>query len=643
MTTFDSEFKLLGDDFFRRIVNAIPSMVWISRSDGYADFFSEQWLNVTGQTRERSHGMGWLDVVHPDDRPRLLRSIGPPLHGKHRFEIELRYRVKSGRYRWYMIRALRSNSSDVIDQWFGISVDIEDIHASEEMFEAQTRAIVDTAVDAIITINAEGIVQFVNPAVEKIFGYSESEVVGHNISMLMPEPDRSRHDSYITNYLRSGHKKIIGIGREVVGRRKDGTTFPMDLAVSELKLSDRRMFTGMIRDISERKRAEAEIRESQQRLSLVLEASQTIIYDCDLASGTYSWNDRYTEIFGLRDDPSIQWWRERLHPEDAARITSSLQDAIDGGDDRWGADYRLRKPDGSYADVLDRAHIARDYSGAATRISGSILDVTEVRRVRRQLVQAERLAAMGQMLSGIAHESRNALQRIQAGADMLALEINEQSEAREDLNRIIRAREDLNRLFEELRSYAAPIHLELGQHDLSHCWRQAWNHLETVRGGRCAELVEQGDGIQLACRIDQFRIEQVFRNLLENSLAACGDPVQIDICCRKSTLRQQPAVTVLIADNGPGLTAEQRQKVFDAFFTTKTKGSGLGMAIARRIIEAHQGTIRTLDPRDWEAAVANRGGAGLSEESSGGAPSQVSRPRGAIFEITIPLQPPMPA
>jgi len=580
----ESEFNLPGGDFSRRIVNAIPSMVWISRSDGFADFFSDQWLNVIGQTLEQSHGMGWLDVVHPDDRQRLLSSIGPPLRGKDRFEIELRYRVKSGGYRWHMVRALRPNQSDDHDQWFGISVDIEDIHAAEEMFEAQMRAIVDTAVDGIVTINAEGIVQFVNPAVERIFGYTEAEVLGNNVSMLMPEPDRSRHDTYIANYLRTGTKKIIGIGREVVGRRKDGTQFPMDLAVSELQLADRRMFTGMIRDISDRKRAEAEIRESQQRLSLVLEASQTIIYDCDLATGAYSWNHRYTEIFGPRDDSSIQWWRERLHPDDAQRVTESLQQAIVGVDDRWGADYRLHKPDGSYADVLDRAHIARDHSGEATRLSGSILDVTEIKRVREQLVQTERLAAMGQMLSGIAHESRNALQRIQAGADMLALEIEEGSEARQDLERIIRAREDLNRLFEELRGYAAPIHLELGTHHLPHCWRQAWVHLETTRAHRQAALIEHPHKISLQCRIDQFRIEQVFRNLMENSLAACSDPVRIEIQCRESMLDARPAVTVMIGDNGPGLSVEQRHRIFDAFYTTKTKGSGLGMAIARRII-----------------------------------------------------------
>jgi PAS domain S-box-containing protein len=122
--------------------------------------------------------------------------------------------------------------------------------------EARMRAIVDTAVDAIITIDERGAVERFNPAAERLFGYSESEIVGRNVSTLMPSPYREMHDSYLARYLRTGEKKIIGIGREVVGLRKDGSEFPIDLAVAEMRLGGRRMFTGMVRDISERKHAE---------------------------------------------------------------------------------------------------------------------------------------------------------------------------------------------------------------------------------------------------------------------------------------------------------------------------------------------------------------------------------------------------
>ena len=97
--------------------------------------------------------------------------------------------------------------------------------------------------------------------------------------------------------------------------------------------------------------------------------------------------------------------------------------------------------------------------------------------------------------------------------------------------------------------------------------------------------------MDLWCDVDQFRLEQVFRNILENSLAACTDPVRIEVRCRPAAIESQPAVQVAVRDNGPGLNAEQRQRIFDPFFTTKTKGTGLGMAIAKRIVEAHGGGI----------------------------------------------------
>jgi PAS domain S-box-containing protein len=124
---------------------------------------------------------------------------------------------------------------------------------------AQAKAVLETTVDGIITIDEKGIIQAVNPAVEKIFGYLTEELIGSAVSILMPEPVRSEHPSYIHNYIETGHRKIIGIGREVVGRRKDGSLFPLDLAVSDVTVGDRMMFTGVLRDISERRELEREI------------------------------------------------------------------------------------------------------------------------------------------------------------------------------------------------------------------------------------------------------------------------------------------------------------------------------------------------------------------------------------------------
>ena len=148
--------------------------------------------------------------------------------------------------------------------------------AEEALSDSETRAqaILATTVDAVVVIDERGAVETLNPAAERMFGYAAGEVIGQNVKVLMPEPYSREHDDYLANYLRTGEKRIIGVGREVVGRRKDGTVFPIDLAVSEARLGERRAFVGVLRDITERKQAEEALRESHRQLETALAALQ---------------------------------------------------------------------------------------------------------------------------------------------------------------------------------------------------------------------------------------------------------------------------------------------------------------------------------------------------------------------------------
>jgi signal transduction histidine kinase len=217
-------------------------------------------------------------------------------------------------------------------------------------------------------------------------------------------------------------------------------------------------------------------------------------------------------------------------------------------------------------------------------------DVTELKSAQFRALQAERLAAIGQTVTGLAHESRNAFQRIQACLEMLALEVEDRPEAMNLVERIQRAQEHLHQLYEEVRSYAAPITLQWQTADVSQAWREAWDQLEINRRGRHVKLCEAVD-CDAECSFDVFAMTQVFRNIFENSLAACPAGGRIDVAAQSALLEGHPAIRIAIADDGPGLAPEVCQRVFDPFFTTKTKGTGLGMAITKRIIEAHHGTI----------------------------------------------------
>lgn len=246
--------------------------------------------------------------------------------------------------------------------------------------------------------------------------------------------------------------------------------------------------------------------------------------------------------------------------------------------------------DGSQRWMVWNSLRLEDYEGEPALLAVG-QDITRVKEAQERALQAERLAAIGQMMTGLAHESGNALARSQACLELLSLELQGRPEALDLIARIQAAQDHLRQLYDEVRNYAAPLRLERERWDLRGLWQQAWINLAVRREGRQAHLIERTNGLDLHCRVDAFRLEQVFRNIFENSLAACKDPVEITIECAETSLEGRPAVRLRLVDNGPGLSPEQQRRIFEPFFTTKTKGTGLGMAIAKRIIDAHQGQI----------------------------------------------------
>jgi two-component system sensor kinase FixL len=160
------------------------------------------------------------------------------------------------------------------------------------------RAIVATAADAIVVIDRIGVIRSVNKATERLFGYAADELIGRNVKILMPEPYASEHDAYLANYLRTGQQKIIGIGREVVGRRKDGSVFPMDLSVGEAREAGEPIFVGIIRDITDRKAAELAQRESELRLRSILDTVPDAIVVIDAQGIIQSFSSAAERLFG---------------------------------------------------------------------------------------------------------------------------------------------------------------------------------------------------------------------------------------------------------------------------------------------------------------------------------------------------------
>ena len=263
---------------FQSAADAAPMMIWMAGLDRGCTFFNRPRLAFTGRTLEQERGLGWADSVHPDDRQRRLDAFEDAFDAGQPFVMEYRLRRYDGEYRWVSDTGTpRRNLHGDFAGYVGSSVDVtESWNKTNALVESETRlrAILNTAIEGIITIDDHGIIESVNAATEKIFGYTPEEMIGQNIGMLMPLPFRMELDQYLTNYRRTLKPKIIGSGRELSGLRKDGTVFPIELAVSEILLEDRRIFTGFVRDITERKRAERVAREFGARLLQAQEAER---------------------------------------------------------------------------------------------------------------------------------------------------------------------------------------------------------------------------------------------------------------------------------------------------------------------------------------------------------------------------------
>ncbi len=340
--------------------------------------------------------------------------------------------------------------------------------------------------------------------------------------------------------------------------------------------------------LAEHERGEIKFRrlvEAAACMVVILRGDDTIAYFSPYSEGLTGYSA--SEVMGKPFIPQfVPGWARA----DAAQALSATL----AGQPTMYHETPILRRDGEQRWLVWNAQRLEDFDGGAAVLAVG-QDFTERREAQERLLRAERLAGIGQMVTGIAHESRNALQRIQSCTEMLELEIEDNEEAMRLVRRSQEAQDNLLRLFDEVRGFVAPIQLERAVCPLDHIWREAWQLLETARRGRDATLVEHTKNIDLETNIDRFRMVQVSRNLLENSLAACSDPAVIRIDCCDVQLDGRPAIEMSLADNGPGLSREARKNVFEPFFTTKTKGTGLGMAIARRIVDAHGGKIAVGD------------------------------------------------
>lgn len=461
---------------------------------------------------------------------------------------------------------------------------------------------------------------FVNEAFTRLTGYTFEEVQGRS-PQFMRGP---LTDAVLLVRMREELRQGRPARGEMVYYTKDGRELWVDIQLSPFRAPNGEATHIVIvsRDISERRRAEQALRESNERFRMVAQATADVVWDWDLVTDTIWWGDGMRTRFGYDYDgaPQIgESWVEHIHPDDRARVVSGIHNVIDGGDELWADEYRFIRADGSVAQVADRGFAIRDERGAAVRMVGSMLDVTQQRELEAQLRQSQQLEAVGQLTGGVAHDFNNLLTVILSNAEAL--------EAR------LAGQEQLHVLAEMTRM-AAERGAELTSRLLAFSRRQALDPTPTdvaalVRGteallrravGEQIELrVESAEGLWPAL-IDKLQLETAILNLCINARDAMSDggALRIEIGNVAGDAEVGDCVRVCVSDNGAGMDDATRARVFEPFFTTKEtgKGTGLGLSMVYGFVKQSGGhikiyseegygtTIKVYLPRTGEAAAA---------------------------------------
>ena len=484
---------------------------------------------------------------------------------------------------------------------------MEDRIASPDHSNADwLRAVVDTAVDGVILIDARGGVLMFNPACEKLFGYSAGEVIGRNVKMLMPSSYRDAHDGYLHNYHVSGERKIIGIGREVAGQRKDGSTFLMHLSVGESRqAAGDSIFVGIIHDLTERERVERELRESAARLRAVVDTAVDGVILIDSDGVILKFNPACERLFKYEADEVLGQNVRMLMPEPyRSGHDGYIRNFIATGDKKIigiGREVLGRRKDGTTF-PMDLSVGEAKQDGSSTFV-GMIHDLSDRKRTEAQLIQAQKMEAVGQLSGGIAHDFNNLLTVIVGNAEYLAEQLVPRSDLKRLADDICSAGERGAELTQRLLAFSRKQLLRPVETECHKLVESMYKLLRrTLRED--IEIVSQADATLWHAFADPVQVESAILNLALNAQDAMASGGRLTISAANASLdagdhnvhpdvAAGEYVVIAVTDTGSGMPKQVLERAFEPFFTTKEvgKGSGLGLSMVYGFVKQSNGHV----------------------------------------------------
>jgi PAS domain S-box-containing protein len=594
-----------AEEHIRAILEYSPNWIFLKDTEGRYLMVNREIERVFGTSQEQIKGKTDSEIVPPELAAEYRANDLKVLRAGLTMEFEEIALLEDGPHTSIVHKFPLFDTHGNIYAIGGVATDITERKRAEEArrySEEQYRTVVEAASDAVISMDENGGILLANPATARIFGYEPVELIGKPLTVLMPEFIRKLHEAGFRRYLATGQRHLNWQGTDVTGLRKNGQEFPVEVSFGEMTSNGRKVFTGFIRDISEKKRAEAELRESEARFRLVADSAPVMIWMSGTDKLCTYFNKPWLDFTGRSIDRELgNGWANGVDPEDLQKCLETYTQSFDRREP-FKMEYRLRRHDGEFRWISDigvpRFNPDRSFAGYI----GSCIDVTDQRRAQEHLRQAQedlarvsRVVAMGELAAAIAHEVNQPLGAVVANASAslrwLAGQPPNLGEAREAIDRTVRDANRASEVIVRIRALLQKVPPQMEQLDVNVVIREVL----TLAGN---ELLRSGIAVQtdLAPDVpnvfgDRVQLQQVLLNLILNGIDAMRTITDRPRELRIKTAKHPDGVLIQVHDSGDGVNPEQANHIFDPFFTTKSQGIGIGLSVGRSIVEAHGGRL----------------------------------------------------
>ncbi len=378
-----------SDARFRAMADSAPVLMWMSGTDRGCTFFNKGWLDFTGRALEQELGDGWSSGVHPDDLARCLRTYADAFDARQAVAMEYRLRRHDGRYRWILDRGVPRFAPDgAFVGYIGSAYDITELKEAEE----RPRQILEAAPSGMIMVTREGTITLVNRAVEAMFGYARAELIGRPIEMLVPERARAQHRDARSGYLDDPQVRAMGVGRELFGRRKDGSEVPVEIGLAPIQTSTGPFVLASIIDVSVRRKSERaaadaarHLETEKQLLDAVIENLPGLFFMLDRQGRRVRWNKERERVTGYSaDELRAAPLGSQTAPEDRESLAAAVERGFREG--RTRSEHRILTRDGRRIPVVAQGSVVK--IGDEEYLLGVGVDVSPLKQAEEELRRA---------------------------------------------------------------------------------------------------------------------------------------------------------------------------------------------------------------------------------------------------------------